>query len=569
MTMEGEGSDPTVVIEAFAGIGGFSQALKLLGYNPIGVVGIDTAPESGRIMRQHVRHALWYDDIHKVQLGELQEIRRRFPKATRVILAGGWPRLNHSQLNAHRGGAEASSSRLLDELIRLREGLLQVSELDGLAPWSVAEFYENVVMDEEDYKVQTRKIGFEAVFLEAGEIGRCRRPRLYWIKGIPMIHGADLQLQKNFSPRDVGYQVTKVTIDTERPPLTWFLAQDAQKMAAEDEPFATFTRPIPRQSPPFAPAGLEQASEKAKARWKGDAFRVQPYQYEDKNLAIDRHGPRRLQPHEQLRMMGFTSNHLEAKSKLSNDVKGQLIGNSFSATAVARLLVGLVVTEAEVESRDVASLIWQCWHEMEERAQYDEQPWKVRFGSKAGSGTMVRSLRELVSGPMGSDPARLVDPRKWFTDEEVLAYLLTRATSHRGGEIRIHNGAPMALGSACRQSVDPSHWSWKVLLSYQWKEANQHINILETAAVLDVLRKLCRESKHHGKRYVLLIDNQTALSALAKGRSSARALQSPLRRIAAILVAGGVVLHAGWVKSKWNPADGPSRWAAKRRGNGA
>lgn len=66
MTMEGEGSDPTVVIEAFAGIGGFSQALKLLGYNPIGVVGIDTAPESGRIMRQHVRHALWYDDIHKV-----------------------------------------------------------------------------------------------------------------------------------------------------------------------------------------------------------------------------------------------------------------------------------------------------------------------------------------------------------------------------------------------------------------------------------------------------------------------------------------------------------------------
>ena len=144
-----------------------------------------------------------------------------------------------------------------------------------------------------------------------------------------------------------------------------------------------------------------------------------------------------------------------------------------------------------------------------------------------------------------------------------------RAATHKGGEIRIRDGAPLATGVACRQSIDPTHWTWKVLLSYQWKEPGQHINVLETAAVLDVLRKLCRESKHHHKRYAILIDNQTALSALAKGRSSARALQSPLRRIGAILVAGGVVLHPGWVKSKWNPADGPSRWAAKRHAHGA
>ena len=61
-----------------------------------------------------------YDDIHKVQQKELEELRRRFPRATRVILAGGWPCLSHSLLNVHRGGAEAESSRLLDELIRIR-----------------------------------------------------------------------------------------------------------------------------------------------------------------------------------------------------------------------------------------------------------------------------------------------------------------------------------------------------------------------------------------------------------------------------------------------------------------
>ena len=99
--IEGAGADATVVIEAFAGIGGFSQALKLLGFYPLGVVGIDAMPECGRIFRQHVRHAVWYDDIHKVHLEELQEIRRRFPRATWVILAGGWPCINHSQLNVH------------------------------------------------------------------------------------------------------------------------------------------------------------------------------------------------------------------------------------------------------------------------------------------------------------------------------------------------------------------------------------------------------------------------------------------------------------------------------------
>ena len=77
--IEGDGADATVVIEAFAGIGGFSQALRLLGFHPMGVVGIDALPECGRIFRQHVRHAIWYDDIHKVQGSELREIRRRFP----------------------------------------------------------------------------------------------------------------------------------------------------------------------------------------------------------------------------------------------------------------------------------------------------------------------------------------------------------------------------------------------------------------------------------------------------------------------------------------------------------
>ena len=31
-------------------------------------------------------------------------------------------------------------------------------------------------------------------------------------------------------------------------------------------------------------------------------------------------------------------------------------------------------------------------------------------------------------------------------------------------------GTPFSVGELCRQSVDPSHWVWRVLLSYEWKE---------------------------------------------------------------------------------------------------
>jgi hypothetical protein len=102
-------------------------------------------------------------------------------------------------------------------------------------------------------------------------------------------------------------------------------------------------------------------------------------------------------------------------------------------------------------------------------------------------------------------------------------------------------------------------------MSYAWKNKDQHINVLEMVAVLDLLRKLSRNSKGHESRLVVLVDNQVSLSVLTKGRSSAKALQLPLRRVAAVTLASGLIVCYGWVKSKWNPADGPSRWASRRR----
>ena len=129
-------------------------------------------------------------------------------------------------------------------------------------------------------------------------------------------------------------------------------------------------------------------------------------------------------------------------------------------------------------------------------------------------------------------------------------------------------GMPFAPHQAARSSVDPASWRWKVIMSYRWKE-EQHINVLETVAVLDLLRKLAREETTQGFRRMILVDNQAALGVLAKGRSSSRAMTAHLRRVSAILLASNCRLVLAWVRTDWNPADGPSRWAKRRKTHAA
>lgn len=164
--LEGAGADPVLAAECFAGFGGLKQALDLLGLVPMGHVGIDSSAECGKVFRQHCRHALWYKNIEDITCEEVKEWRKHFAKATKVILSGGWPCINHSQLNPRRGGAEAASSQLLDKMLLYRsednvEGRVKTC---GLPTWSVLEFYENVVMDNDYTRPKRRKLVLEEFF---------------------------------------------------------------------------------------------------------------------------------------------------------------------------------------------------------------------------------------------------------------------------------------------------------------------------------------------------------------------------------------------------------------------
>ena len=81
-----------------------------------------------------------------------------------------------------------------------------------------------------------------------------------------------------------------------------------------------------------------------------------------------------------------------------------------------------------------------------------------------------------------------------------------------------------------------------------------------------MVRWLLRSVANQSKRITVLVDAKAVLGAAAKGRSSARALQSGIRKLAALQLGGDVLLRLVYVPSEDNPADAPSRGRRLRGG---
>ena len=92
----------------------------------------------------------------------------------------------------------------------------------------------------------------------------------------------------------------------------------------------------------------------------------------------------------------------------------------------------------------------------------------------------------------------------------------------------------------------------------------EHINIMEGKAFLAALRWVLRRPDRHRRRLVVLIDSRVWIGAAAKGRSSSVPLLRLCRRVAALVLASGVVVHYVYIPSKHNPADAPSRGVRPR-----
>eukprot|EP00971_Amphidinium_carterae_P058605 1158806-Amphidinium_carterae.1 len=322
------------------------------------------------------------------------------------------------------------------------------------------------------------------------------------------------------------------------PDFSLFLEAHSTRAVPDGGPFLPFATSTPA---PTEPQGLTgRASHKALRAWRGDSFRASPEHYELDWLVRDSQGLRPLSPHERLRILGFVSGHGEPISKtvLKRDVADalrNLAATSPLCPAIAALFVhvlGLRVTEGPFFVE-----LWARWQHLDALARHRQGPrsWRDTF-ARGG----------LVDGAA----------------EESLRLVLhtSRATSHRGSDVRLATGTLLRPMSAPFQSFDPGLWVWKVLQSYPWKEPGQHITYLEVLAVFNTLRKLSRSADCYSSRLLHLVDSQASLGALCKGRSSSRHLNGTLRRLSSLLLAMNSHVLYGWIRSESNPADAPSRW---------
>jgi hypothetical protein len=100
-----------------------------------------------------------------------------------------------------------------------------------------------------------------------------------------------------------------------------------------------------------------------------------------------------------------------------------------------------------------------------------------------------------------------------------------------------------------------------VILAYKWRPVDpEHVNILELRAYLSYLKWLSRKPHLLHHRFFHLLDSQVCIAVVSKGRSSSFALSSVLEQCNALVLAGGLVAYVGYVDTKDNPADAPSRW---------
>ena len=97
---------------------------------------------------------------------------------------------------------------------------------------------------------------------------------------------------------------------------------------------------------------------------------------------------------------------------------------------------------------------------------------------------------------------------------------------------------------------------WKEESAWQWS-GRSHINVLETAAVIKLSRKIALDGGDC--RLTYFIDSHVAKSALCRGRSASSALRPLLKRACSWCLAFGLYPSNRFAPTRANPADHPTR----------
>ncbi|CAK0897904.1 unnamed protein product, partial [Prorocentrum cordatum] len=553
-----------IAFEFFGGAGGWRQAHDRIGAAVVLRVICEKDPAARAVSRRAWPGGIEWPDITKVTREMVAAVRRAAPGATGISVSWSLP---FQDLSEHR-------SALLWEIPRVARLL----ELEfGSLPW--VDVVENVAsMTAESCTLVSEGLGRHPVLIDAAGISRARRPRLFWCS-FPVGDGCGRRASPLFDVIELEAEVEPAEIWM-LPDGCWDLGSSARLPA--------FTRAVHRLAPPPAPAGLRECKAHESARWAADEYRFSPFTYRDAcTLASAEGGRRVLQAPEREVLLGFWPGHTEparpSSARSDDTARCALLGGSLHVGVVAWLLGQGLQAAGLIEAPPTAPEIQRAFcKELAARALGErprtvlpllrgrvavapceglEAPGASGRASAGAQGDRVEHEDEITLSPPASAGASANE----LSAARAIVYGLLRHADHRGSDVRLDIGLPFRAKVWPRAPIASDRWAWQTVLAHGWKRQGRHINELELQEVLAALKWFARRADRHHSRLGILIDSQVVLSVCAKGRSSLRRLNHLVQRIDAQILACNLYPFYGYVTSKMNPADAPSRQRERGR----
>ena len=126
-------------------------------------------------------------------------------------------------------------------------------------------------------------------------------------------------------------------------------------------------------------------------------------------------------------------------------------------------------------------------------------------------------------------------------------------------------GGPEKRRTGVEHRLRLSEKRFRVVISARRRFA-AHSGALEAQGVCLGLEWFLRRRDRHSHRTIMLVDAQAIIGALAKGRTSAQSIVAPVRKAAALTLAGDLCVHYLYIPSEANPSDKPSRGVVSATG---
>ena len=522
-------------IGLFDGISGLRVALDCLGLPVGGHVSVEKDESARRVVESFFPDSVFVDDVEKIDDRMVSSWALQFGRVGVVLLGGGPPCQGVSGLNAERRGALRDHRSCLFKQIRRIVGLCRKH-----FPWAqVQVLIENVAsMDYEDCKLMNEEYELDPWFIDANEISLAHRPRLYWVSWEINTSGPGetmLPCSRNLPTKG------EIKLTAQVNPQD-YLEKGWNKSTSKPLPTFTTSRPSPVEH--RRPAGLKSCQEHERQRWKDHSHRFPPYQYKDENGLWNRKGDFRLPSVEEREaIMGFPIGYTKqcmAKgrhgSSQHQDCRLSLLGNSWSIPVVAWLLSKLF-----------------SWLGLMKPL------------------TLQEIVKELCPGSAGHLQGLLLRPpighsTKTLSASTALVQKIAGLVSRKGEDVLLRSQTEIpAKYHRLRSSLPARLWRWRTVAGWKWQGNEEHINALELRAVLTSVRWRVETLGQFDVRCLHLVDSLVVLHSLTRGRSSSRKLKRTLLRISAYLLATGLQPLWGYVDTKQNPADRPSRRPVRKK----